>query len=124
MRAQVHPSWAPLGAARFRELVETQFYDGNRFFRVLVKAPSCTAVIVASSAGAQWCAQDGMYDIWIAQFGIHGTPATHAKWDRKMIRDDKKPNWTNKRQLPPLPRLSVPVIFSKSCAVQIVSSSL
>ena len=31
----VHPSWAPLGAARFRQLVEAEFYDDNRFFRVL-----------------------------------------------------------------------------------------
>ena len=40
--------------------------DDNRFFRVL----------------------DGMYDIWIAQFGISGDPATHKQWDRKVIRDD------------------------------------
>ena len=45
---RVHPSWAPLGARRFRELVEAKFYDDTRFFRVL----------------------DGMYDIWIAQFGV------------------------------------------------------
>ena len=44
----VQPSWAPLGAARFRELVEAGFYDDTRFFRVL----------------------DGEYDIWIAQFGV------------------------------------------------------
>ena len=45
---QVEPSWAPLGAQRFKELVDSGFYDGNRFFRV----------------------RDGMYDIWIAQFGV------------------------------------------------------
>ncbi len=45
---RVEPSWAPRGAKRFRELVEAGFYDDTRFFRVL----------------------DGMYDIWIAQFGV------------------------------------------------------
>ena len=45
---RVEPTWAPRGAKRFRELVETGFYDDTRFFRVL----------------------DGMYDIWIAQFGV------------------------------------------------------
>ena len=49
---RVEPNWAPLGAARFRELVEDKFYDDQRFFRVL----------------------DGMYDIWIAQFGNVGGP--------------------------------------------------
>ena len=63
---RVHPAWAPLGAARFKELVESNYYDDQRFFRVL----------------------DGLYDIWIAQFGMHGDPATHAKWKSKPIRDD------------------------------------
>jgi len=63
---RVEPAWAPIGAARFRELVETKFYDDQRFFRVL----------------------DGMYDIWIAQFGISGDPATHAIWRSKSIKDD------------------------------------
>ena len=29
-----------------------------------------------------------MYDIWIAQFGIHGDPATHAAWRSQPIKDD------------------------------------
>ena len=49
---KVEPSWAPRGAKRFRELVEAKFYDDTRFFRVL----------------------DGMYDIWIAQFGVRPPP--------------------------------------------------
>ena len=64
---RVVPSWAPLGAARFRELVESKFYDDQRFFRVL----------------------DGMYDIWIAQFGISGDPAVQQGWESKGgIQDD------------------------------------
>ena len=31
---EVYEKWAPIGAARFRELVEAQFYDDTRFFRV------------------------------------------------------------------------------------------
>jgi hypothetical protein len=51
----VQPSWAPLGAQRFRELVEAGYYNDTRFFRVL----------------------DGEYDIWIAQFGVR-TPTSPA----------------------------------------------
>ena len=32
---EVHPEWAPLGAARFSELIEQEFYAGCRFFRVV-----------------------------------------------------------------------------------------
>ena len=51
---QVVPEWAPLGAARFRELVEERFYDDNRIFRVLDGTCSCdqlsllTAPVVAN----------------------------------------------------------------------------
>jgi hypothetical protein len=31
---KVHPLWAPIGALRFRELVDARFYDNTRFFRV------------------------------------------------------------------------------------------
>lgn len=62
---EVLPEWAPVGAARFRTLVEAAFYDDTRFFRVL----------------------DGMYDIYIAQFGIGATPAIHERWGAP-VRDD------------------------------------
>ena len=45
---EVHPDWAPLGADRFRELVENGFYTDVAFFRVL--------------------------DGFVAQFGISGDP--------------------------------------------------
>jgi cyclophilin family peptidyl-prolyl cis-trans isomerase len=51
---QVEPSWAPIAAARFRELVEIGFYDDARFFRVL---PG-----------------------YIAQFGIASDPALNKEW--------------------------------------------
>jgi hypothetical protein len=32
---EIIPEWAPIGAARFAELVREKFFDGNRFFRVI-----------------------------------------------------------------------------------------
>ena len=32
---KVNSEWAPIGAARFKELVEAKFYDDTRFFRVI-----------------------------------------------------------------------------------------
>lgn len=58
----VHPGWAPLGAARFRELVEQNYYDDCRFFRVL--------------SG------------FMAQVGISGDPNLSAKWRDAKIADD------------------------------------
>jgi peptidyl-prolyl cis-trans isomerase A (cyclophilin A) len=54
--------WAPLGADRFQTLVESGFYDGARFFRVL---PG-----------------------FVAQFGINGDPLITKKWDKTEIKDD------------------------------------
>lgn len=59
---EMHRSWAPNGADRFRALVDAHFYDDARFFRVI--------------SG------------FVAQFGINGTPATNAMWDTKTITDD------------------------------------
>lgn len=68
---EVHPSWSPNGAKRFRELVEAGFYDDVRFFRVL--------------------------DDFMAQVGINGDPDVHAKWKDKNIRDDRPGRQSNKR---------------------------
>lgn len=31
----VHPEWAPLGAARFKELADSDFFNSIRFFRTI-----------------------------------------------------------------------------------------
>ena len=48
----MHPDWAPLGAARFQEMLDASFFNGVRFFRVI--------------------------DGFMAQFGIHGNPTKSA----------------------------------------------
>jgi len=59
---ECHKDWAPLGVARFRELVEAGFYDGARFFRVV---PG-----------------------FVVQFGIAANPTITAKWENSEIQDD------------------------------------
>jgi peptidyl-prolyl cis-trans isomerase A (cyclophilin A) len=61
---EVHPEWAPLGAARFLELVDDgdKFWKGVRFFRVI--------------------------DGFMAQFGIPGKPELAAEWRDKTLKDD------------------------------------
>lgn len=59
---EVDESWAPLGAARVRELVESGFYDGAKFFRVI---PG-----------------------FVVQFGLAADPAVSARWRDMRIADD------------------------------------
>ena len=59
---EVHPEWAPIGAARFEERVKAGFFDGARFFRVI---PG-----------------------FMAQFGINGSPAVQKKWSNANLRDE------------------------------------
>eukprot|EP00429_Kryptoperidinium_foliaceum_P082491 CAMPEP_0176214864 /NCGR_PEP_ID=MMETSP0121_2-20121125/16388_1 /TAXON_ID=160619 /ORGANISM="Kryptoperidinium foliaceum, Strain CCMP 1326" /LENGTH=203 /DNA_ID=CAMNT_0017553959 /DNA_START=1 /DNA_END=612 /DNA_ORIENTATION=+ len=59
---KVDESWAPAGAARFKELVEAKFYDDTRFFRVI--------------------------PTFMVQFGISGDPKISAAWESKTIKDD------------------------------------
>lgn len=51
---EVIPDWAPLASARFKELVETGFYDGSRFHRVL--------------------------PFYVAQFGISAEKSKNKEW--------------------------------------------
>ena len=64
--AEFNPEWSEAGAERVRELVEANFYDGARFFRVL-KAPRP----------------------FMAQFGIAGDPKVHEKWSEKGLPEEE-----------------------------------
>ncbi len=59
---ETHRDWAPLGAARFHELVESRYFDDSRFFRVVA---------------GKW-----------AQFGIAGDPKIAQAWRNRTISDD------------------------------------
>eukprot|EP00596_Hydrurales_sp_CCMP1899_P009251 CAMPEP_0119045224 /NCGR_PEP_ID=MMETSP1177-20130426/38261_1 /TAXON_ID=2985 /ORGANISM="Ochromonas sp, Strain CCMP1899" /LENGTH=158 /DNA_ID=CAMNT_0007016651 /DNA_START=412 /DNA_END=885 /DNA_ORIENTATION=+ len=59
---EITPAWAPIGAARFKELMEVNFFEGNRFFRVIKG--------------------------FMVQFGINGNPETQGVWKNTAIRDD------------------------------------
>lgn len=67
----VHRDWAPKGADRFRELVESGYYDEARFFRI-------------------------RKDTWV-QFGIAGDPKVAQAWRTKTIQDDPYVGVSNKR---------------------------
>ena len=58
---QVTKDWAPHGVDRFFDLVQTGFFDGERFFRVTAR---------------------------IVQFGINGDPKVSALWAQSRILDD------------------------------------
>ncbi len=59
---EVHPEWAPLGAAQFKEIVEDGVFNDARFFRVI--------------------------EGFMVQLGIAGDPEVSAKWRNKQIKDD------------------------------------
>jgi peptidyl-prolyl cis-trans isomerase A (cyclophilin A) len=58
---QVNRAWAPLGADRFYALVGQQFFDGEKFFRVV---PG-----------------------FVAQFGLNGDPKRNQAWDSHLLDD-------------------------------------
>jgi peptidyl-prolyl cis-trans isomerase A (cyclophilin A) len=59
---EVHRDWAPIGVDHFYDLVQSKYYDGDRFFRVLKG--------------------------FVVQFGLNGDPAVTAHWDNVSIPDD------------------------------------
>lgn len=61
---EVHRDWSPHGADRFYNLVQSGYYDGDRFFRVI---------------RGRW-----------AQFGINGDPKISTAWRAQTIPDDPR----------------------------------
>jgi len=59
---ELNSTWAPLGTERLIELVEANFYNQARFFRVLPK--------------------------FMAQFGMAADPKVHVAWTKRKLRDD------------------------------------
>lgn len=62
MHFECPQDWAPIGAGRIRELIETDFFTNIAFFRVL--------------------------EDFVAQFGISGDPAIAAKWENANLGDE------------------------------------
>lgn len=65
----VHPEWAPIGAARFAELIDAKVWEGARFYRVI---PG-----------------------FVAQWGAAADPLVSAAWAERSLRDDppQVSNW-------------------------------
>lgn len=59
---EVNRDWAPLGADRFYHMVQSQYFQNVRFFRVISS--------------------------FMAQFGMHGDPRVNAAWEKMPIQDD------------------------------------
>lgn len=59
---EVHPEWAPNGAAHFKKIIESGVYNDAHFFRNV--------------------------DGFMVQFGIPGDPAVAAEWRGKSLKDD------------------------------------
>lgn len=70
---EVHRDWAPLGAARFYNLVRGGYYDGQRFFRTL--------------------------PAFVVQWGISPKPAVSKAWDASTRIQDDPVKQTNTRGL-------------------------
>ena len=69
----VHREWAPIGADRFYNLVNSRFFDDVRFFRVV--------------AGQ------------LAQFGMHGDPKVQDAWRDAVVEDDPVKHGNTRRSV-------------------------
>lgn len=67
----VHPGWAPIGARRFKDLLDTNFFENSKFFRVM---PG-----------------------FVAQFGLAADAKASGQWMKKFIKDDPPLNIPNSR---------------------------
>lgn len=65
---EVHNDWAPLGAKRFLDLINVNYYDNCRIYRVI---PG-----------------------FIIQWGIAHSPDLYSKWGDNKIKDDKRKSST------------------------------
>ena len=68
---EVHPAWAPIGAAHFQTLVTSSFFTDTKIFRVIPN--------------------------FMAQFGIHGDPVVMRRYKDNKIKDDVKGKKSNER---------------------------
>src|SRR5688572_23471168 len=59
---ELHRDWAPRGVDRFYHLVQSQYFDNVRFFRVVSS--------------------------FMVQFGMHGDPKVNVAWENIPILDD------------------------------------
>ena len=59
---EAHRDWAPRGVDRFYQLVQSEYFDNVRFFRVVSS--------------------------FMAQFGMHGDTKVNAAWEKLPIQDD------------------------------------
>ena len=72
-----HHEWAPIGVARVRELADANFFDNNRFYRVV--------------AG------------FMAQWGLNGDPDVNARWAAKTIKVFRPPTHFSHMSRPTFP---------------------
>src|SRR6185295_4480432 len=59
---ELHRAWAPKGVDRFYNMVRNGYFTDVRFFRVIPN--------------------------FMAQFGVHGSPAVNAAWEKARLTDD------------------------------------
>lgn len=83
--SRTRPSWAPLGEKRFIELVESGFFSGCRFFRVVPNF----MVQIGLNGMPMFCKNMYYKEPYSLIFGLQGNPQIQAEWRKKLsIKDD------------------------------------